>query len=183
MGPYRVNRAMARIQAAGENADDAALHDVLDLLLPGLAVLDAGRVQFRRAAERADWAWTYRSALATALSAATRLDDADLVAQLVETRLNVGTLDVGAQQRIAVPLDGPDRGARDPWPEGRLHVGAGRLISGAGRRVGLPPRLRMPDGAVALADYLELAESRYGMPVTSDHVVDVDWSKGRAPSG
>ncbi|WP_040795937.1 tetratricopeptide repeat protein [Nocardia higoensis] len=165
--------------------DPEDLRPALDLALPALLFIDHQRLQFVHARTRS--AWAARSALfrSTIFDWTARLGDPVLMAELVEVSLNSGTHTPGAAEsparadRLAAlaadiaadPQADPDRlagtGLRAPAdPEARADAPdfatTGALIAGAVLPMRPPPRLRMPDGSVALAAYIDSAETRYG---------------------
>jgi len=165
--------------------DPDDLRPALDLALPALLFIDHQRLQFVHARTRS--AWAARSALfrSTIFDWTARLGDPVLMAELVEVSLNTGTHIPGradsparadhlaalAADIAAEPASGPDPLAGTGVPAGAdpearadspAFATAGALIAGAVLPMRPPPRLRMPDGAIALADFIDSADRRYG---------------------
>lgn len=104
--------------------------------------------------------------------------DGALLADLIETRCAGTTLDIDRAQPVGrpqFPLDTPDPPAVTDV-SGRLQLGAAlaQVAASAGLPVAPPPRLAVEPGArIALADYIEAAEHRYGGRFREDRVIPV----------
>ncbi|WP_433663178.1 tetratricopeptide repeat protein [Nocardia sp. CA-128927] len=149
------------------------LRAALDLGLPAAVFIDAQRFGFAAAQSRISWEALHRVLQSTIFDWAHRLGDAALLADLVETAINSGThvaehysaIDQSDLQAMMTALavagaDSADTVAPDPAAE-RMSGAAAALISGAILPMHPSPRLRMPDGHVALAPYLEAADRLY----------------------
>ncbi|HLS75850.1 MAG TPA: tetratricopeptide repeat protein, partial [Nocardia sp.] len=155
------------------------LRPALDLALPALLFIDDQRLRFVHARTRS--AWAARSALfrATVFEWCARLGDPVLLAELVEVSLNSGThtpasaeSPARADHLAALAADIAAGAHADPGllagagmrapAEAPAHATAGALIAGAALPMRPPPRLRMPDGSIALAGFLDSARARYG---------------------
>ncbi|WP_067855768.1 tetratricopeptide repeat protein [Nocardia shimofusensis] len=165
--------------------DPADLRTALDLALPALLFIDHQRLQFVHARTRS--AWAARSALfrSTIFDWTARLGDPVLMAELVEVAVNSGTHTPGtadsparadhlaalAADIAAGPQSGPNPLAGTDLlspadPEARADAPAfataGALVAGAVLPMRPPPRLRMPGGSIALGEFIDSAEARYG---------------------
>ncbi|MGX7724569.1 tetratricopeptide repeat protein [Rhodococcus sp. 5G237] len=185
-------------QSRGTGSPDYAR--ALERGLPPLLFIDAQRFSFASARDRAGWAETTRVFMAAVFEWATEAGNTALLADLVESIVNSGihsserdldrdsnsdaetgiagmtraVLDASIVEGIR-PIDGSE-GSRGPDADS----GPARILSPAGSaalidpRLPLlpPPRLRMPDGHIALGPQLDAAESAYGA-VRRDGVVAV----------
>lgn len=169
-----VNIALTRLQAAGtDTSDREVLRSALDRLIPAALYLDSVRFQFTTAPQRAAWTGRLATVLRTAFALAARSEDARLVAELVETSLNVGVHAAGPDPAGPSPPNSIQPPERQQASASPFTAGAGRLVPGAGRRLAAPPMLRMPDGRIALTTFLDLAQERYGTTGRSAVTVDI----------
>ncbi|MFD7508352.1 tetratricopeptide repeat protein [Streptomyces sp. NPDC059853] len=150
----------------------------LDLAVPAALTVDAVRYGLTAGRRRERWRrGVAEPALALAFRLAARTRDARLVAQLIEVQCattpvlradgpapSPGLRPGGAPAAESAPsgfLEEPP-----PSPDGGLAAALAGAEAAAVLPVAPPPRLLYtPEGEVALADRIALAEERYGMPV------------------
>lgn len=139
--------------------------------------IDAVRYTLPSGSRREQW---HREVAEPAMRLAFRFaqlcQDGSLLADLIETRCAGTTLDIDRAQPVEgpqFPLDTPDPPAATELP-GPLQLGAAlaQVAASAGLPVAPPPRLLVEPGArIALADYIEAAEHRYGGRFREDRVI------------
>ncbi|MGW4243829.1 hypothetical protein [Nocardia sp. NPDC004722] len=139
--------------------------------LPAMVFIDAQRFAFADAHARISWSVLHAEVQKAVFDWAFRLGDTTLMADLIETAINSGThvaervahtreegdLQVTLAALSASEAEATEADASQAFPAG----GAAALISGAILPMRPPPRLRMPDGHVALAEHLAVADARY----------------------
>jgi tetratricopeptide (TPR) repeat protein len=168
---------------AGPAIFQASLQLILEIAIPAYVFLDSVRFRLINAQQRTFWTRRVSQALQTIFDCAADLDDAELVAELIEVAINVG-IHVPAQSRAAtgprvfghIPaeLDLPE-----PIETGEVNMTLGqnselyRYL--APEMLGLrpPPLLRMPNGKIALGNYIDIARAVYGYEVRNETVVSV----------
>lgn len=157
------------------------LAKAVDLAVPAALALDAIRCELPDGAQRDTW---NRRVVDPALRLAFRYSylagDAGLVADLIENQCAGTTLDI--TRLPAAPAPAPLDLVDPPTPpftaSGPVHAALqlgtamAAVAAGAGLPVTPPPRVSVPpDGHIALAAWLDAAESRYGRRLRTDRVI------------
>ncbi len=151
----RTDLAAADIFATGAKSLSAAV----DIAIPAMLYVDSQRFQFPTARARIHWSATVEREMAVVFGWAHRIGDHRLVAELVEVDINFGM--PSRSTEAASPLIRVTRSSRHTArrPE---QAGPARLVAGAYLPMTAGPRIRMPDGRIALLRYFDLMEDRYG---------------------
>ncbi|MEV4154900.1 tetratricopeptide repeat protein [Nocardia salmonicida] len=155
--------------------DDSAVSTAIDLALPAVLYINSIRLQFDSATDRISWSALYTQLQAHLFTLAVGHPDPTLLGDLIEVSLNSGThttatsgdlLRTTTLTAAMLDISGP------PHPSGaaRIHGGAATLVAGAALPMAPPPRLRMPDGRLALAPYFAAAAQRYGLTDPANEV-------------
>ena len=171
----------------------AKLARAADLKLPAALAVDSVRYSITDAEARAQWADCVSAPmLAGAFAVASEWENTELTGELIEYHSARGTF--SAEKRPSIGQERSDREAiradvvewsrvtTAPAPISDIdelaQVAAGPVVS-AGRsltRLGpLPPLTMDPSGVPVLAEYRELALSRYGQHVTTDEAAWSTW--------
>ncbi|MGW5314082.1 tetratricopeptide repeat protein [Nocardia thailandica] len=169
----------------GDPASARAAAEAARLAVPAALTIDAVRHTLPNGRQRDRWHREIAApAMRLAFRFAVRTGDARLVADLVETQCAGTSLDLSsaaaAPPPVALPYDlfdgtgtAPDAGGH-PLTAGtealRLGAALADVAAAAGIPVAPPPRLVI-DGRPALADYIALAEARYGRTVRDRHTI------------
>lgn len=161
--------ALCQASVSGPGSVRAAI----DLALPALLYLDAQRFQFASAAARKSWSTTISLWTVHVFEWAAELGDEMLLAELVESSVNSGThvseVSAGALAAL-VEVGGSAAGSAIALDIADATTGVARtLVAGAVLPMRPPPRLSMPDGRIALGQFLDSVDSRYRLidrPVT-----------------
>lgn len=153
---------------------DRAPHDqrrLLDLALPAAIYIDHQRLQFLHADARVAWSGSHPARRSNLFEWLHALRDPTLMAEFIEVAINSGT-HVAHHEDSPARLDFLDALASDPAASDATDLyaaaelpssaGAGILLAGTALPMRPPPRLRLPDGRVALAAHIDGAISRYG---------------------
>lgn len=175
-----VSKAEAHTTVRGNLDATDPSQSPLDDLLPALLHLDQMRFQFPTATARLNWKQTVAGANRLAFELAG--DDPHLIAGLIENTINSGVHSTEAadtnspldlQERLTAPVDIalPDESTTTVDFDLQRH-GAGLLIAGAELPMLAPPRMRLPDGSVALERYYLRAQQIYGTETNTRDVVD-----------
>ncbi|MGN2638667.1 tetratricopeptide repeat protein [Nocardia takedensis] len=147
------------------------LRRIVDLALPAKLFIDHLRLQFVHASTRAAWTAQYGVVHRELFVWAREVDDPVLMADLIEVAANSGThvaqteqTAAGADFLAALAADPAAGAATDLYAAADLpaFTAATILIAAATLPMLPPPRLRLPDGRVALAEFLDASVSRYG---------------------
>lgn len=154
---------------------DEGLREGIDLALPAVRYLDSRRFQFTVASTRAAWTKTIALWSSYIFDWAHRLGDEELLSELVESTINAGThvsqvSDDASKTTMDLVSPGLDLGLNIDRTQFGTAVTtmAGSLIVGAVLPMQPPPKLLMPDGRIALNQYLRSMNTRYGVvPQTS----------------
>ena len=161
----------------------AALRLVLEVTIPAYIFLDSVRFRLVNAQQRAFWTRRVSYALQRIFIWAALLDDAELVAELIEVAINVG-IHVPAQAetatdrrifgRTSADLDQPQ-----PVETGDVDMTLGqnselyRYVAPDMLGLRPPPLLRMPTGKIALGSYIDIARVAHGYEVRNETIVSV----------
>ncbi|MEV0767746.1 tetratricopeptide repeat protein [Nocardia salmonicida] len=148
--------------------DKSAVATAIDLALPAVLYINSIRLQFDSATDRVSWSALYTQLQAHLFTLAVRHPDPTLLGDLIEVSLNSGTHTTATSKDLLrttslaaakMDISGP------PHPSGaaRIHGGAAILVAGTALPMAPPPRLRMPDGRLALEPYFAAAAQRYGL--------------------
>ncbi|WP_235948336.1 tetratricopeptide repeat protein [Nocardia terrae] len=152
----------------------------VDLAVPAALALDAVRYELPDGAQRDTW---NRRIVNPALRLAFRYSylagDARLVADLIESQCAGTTLDIDrlsaeppAPLDLFEPFEPPSDSAAPLLDALQLGTALAAVAAGAGLPVAPPPRVAVPpDGHIALADWLEAAELRYGRRLRTARVI------------
>lgn len=161
----------------------AALRLALEAAIPAYIFVDSVRFRLVNPQQRAFWTRRVSEALQIIFVAAADLDDAELVAELIEVALNVGihvpsragaTTDRHIFGRISADLNQPQ-----PVETGEVDMTLGqnselyRYVAPDMLGLRPPPLLRMPTGKIALGSYIDIARAAYGYEVRNEAVVSV----------
>ncbi|MBO3747413.1 tetratricopeptide repeat protein [Streptosporangiaceae bacterium NEAU-GS5] len=153
-------------KAAGSNRI-ALIEEALDLLIPAILTLDSMRFEFSSSQTRGAWNAGIAEGSRAAFEMATELNRPRLVAELIEVWLNVGVHST-ENAETASQATSPAHPTTPATPI----AGAARLVTSAMLPLEAPPRLRMPDGSVALERYFDQAAVSYGVEIRSNVVID-----------
>lgn len=168
-----VTAAKCDLIGAAAAAEAGDVRVALEQGLPAAVFVDAQRFGFASAAARISWREMNAVIQAGMFQWADQLGDTTLLADLIETTINSGTHvaehhsadDGGDLQATLAALAVSGADMSDTTTDHSLAEsgisGAAALISGAILPMRPPPRLRMPDGHVALAPYLAAADAAY----------------------
>ncbi|MFI6215852.1 tetratricopeptide repeat protein [Nocardia brasiliensis] len=168
-----VTAAKCDLIGAAAAAESGDVRAALEQGLPAAVFVDAQRFGFASATARISWREMNAVLLAGIFHWAYQLGDTTLLADLIETTINSGTHvaehpsadDGGDLQTTLAALAVSGTDMSDTTIDENLAAsgisGAAALISGAILPMRPPPRLRMPDGHVALAPYLAAADAAY----------------------
>lgn len=166
------------------------LSGVLDLAIPAMVTLDRMKYQFDRADARIAWSAVVEEARADVFSWVEATGDAELLAQLIEYAINAGVYTAAHESAVQAwtTLNASDRPEMPDQEDSRVWVSAqtiadrrllqrsiqrtsnaptipwghvGRLIADARLPMNPPQPLLMPNGRIALGQYVELAAERY----------------------
>ena len=195
---FLVARAVTGLLRAGrfEGHEREALDSALALVLPAALALEAMRTGFATGHARDQWSALSRSAVRLVFELALLRQDQGLLFELVEFRCAGATLAPAPESEGPFPGPaarsplGPPAPARPPGssraggpePDAALAAGShgggeaggvGEAQGADGLRVALPPRVLMGEGTdrTALREYVDEAEARYRLRVTSDLTV------------
>ncbi|MFH5230875.1 tetratricopeptide repeat protein [Antrihabitans spumae] len=141
----------------------------LDRSLPAVLFLDAQRFQFAHAPVRQAWARQTVKRMAAIFEWAAELGDSSLVCELIETAINSGMHVAGTD--LVAPAIGIDP-ARLAHHLASLD-GGHRLVAWPVLPMSPPPKLRMPDGNIALEQYISGVDVLYARVPRPANPVDV----------
>ncbi|KAF0845286.1 tetratricopeptide repeat protein [Nocardia caishijiensis] len=148
--------------------DSSALSTAIDLALPAALYINSIRWQFDRATDRMSWSALYAQLQSHLFTLAVRHPDPTLLGDLIEVSLNSGTHTTAPAHALlrttslAAALH-DIAGTTQTAVDARIHGGAATLVAGSALPMAPPPRLRLPDGRIALAPYFAAAANRYGL--------------------
>ena len=145
----RADLVLARTIAAVAPASLSSLATALETALPAALFIEAGRFQFLSARARVAWSRTLDDMMATIFDWADSLGDAQLVAELIETEVNLG-------------IHRPPTTIADSPRLNRRHSGTARLLANHNLPMYASPVLKLPGNTVLLSRFVALAETRYG---------------------
>ena len=151
----------AEISCVASGYDRAHLELAVDAAVPALLFIDRQRAQFPTASARQFWRSTFMRSLSAVFDWAYRLDDAELLTELIEVTINAGVHTHTATSSAHVsPI-------RDTYRTHKTTMRARRLAPRAVLPLRVAPRLLLPNQKVALATYFDAMESRYGAAGTT----------------
>lgn len=148
------------------------------LAVPAAIAIDAVRYTFANGSHREQWNREIADpAMRLAFRFAHLCGDGELVTDLIETRCAGTTLDLSRTEQAdrpdlpLTPLEPPAEPTDSAGPAFALGAALAHVAAAAGLPVGPPPRVVLPDGHIALADYIAVAEQKYGRSVRAGQVV------------